>query len=172
MAAHDTDRPFALVQLSDPHLYADPGTTYRGWNTDQALDRLLQALADDGLPTDALLLTGDLAQDEQTATYRRLNSKLAPITAPVYALPGNHDQPQAMRETLQAQYLGVAQLGNWQLLLLNSHQTGSVNGFLDDQELARAQRFVDQLSGPALIAVHHQPQAIGSAWIDSLGLDN
>ncbi|MDX1498107.1 MAG: metallophosphoesterase, partial [Salinisphaeraceae bacterium] len=172
MAVHHTDRPFALVQISDPHLYADPDTEYRGWNTDQALDALLAFLNSENQPIDALLLSGDLAQDELAATYTRLNEKLKTFTAPIFALPGNHDNPPAIREILKAQYLGEAQLGCWRLLLLNSHQPGITNGFLDDAELARAQAFVNSLDGPGLIAVHHQPLPIGSPWMDSIGLDN
>lgn len=172
MSGHDTDRPFALVQITDPHLYADPQTQYRGWSTDAALNAVLQTLREDGQPIDALLLTGDLAQDEAAATYRRLDCKLRGLKTPLFVLPGNHDDPQAMQTQMQAQYLGEARLGAWRLLLLNSHCEGRINGFLPASELQRARSFVSSLQGPGLISLHHPPVDVGSRWIDALGLDN
>lgn len=165
-------QPFALVQISDPHLYANPQTEYRGWRTDAALDAVFEQLRGDGQPVDALLLTGDLAQDASAAAYTRLDAKLADWPVPCYALPGNHDDPRVMCRHLGAGLLGEARLGAWRLLLLSSWRAGTVSGYLTDSELERARQFVAQLDRPGLIAVHHQPVAVGSPWIDALGLEN
>ncbi|MGE4427822.1 MAG: metallophosphoesterase [Solirubrobacteraceae bacterium] len=61
---HRPDR--TVIQLSDPHLRAEPGP---------ADDRLALALAtvgDGGAEPAALLLTGDLSHDGSVASYRRL----------------------------------------------------------------------------------------------------
>lgn len=172
MSSHDNQRPFALVQISDTHLFADPATLYRGWNTDAALDAVLAHLANDSEQVDALLLTGDLAEDESAQAYQRLAKKLGGWDVPCYALPGNHDDPQLMQAQLGMQVLGEAQLGGWDLLMLNSHQPGQVNGLLPASELERAREWLARGRRPGLLAVHHPPLSIASPWMDSIGLDN
>lgn len=172
MKTHDNGRPFALVQISDTHLFADPETCYRGWNTDAALEAVLAHLRADRDPVDAILLTGDLAEDESPAAYVRLREKFSDWSVPCYALPGNHDDPAAMRQHLGMPLLGSAALGSWRLLLLDSRVAGKVNGRLADAELERAERFLSQHEAPCLLAVHHPPLAINSPWMDSIGLDN
>lgn len=176
MKPHDNGRPVALVQITDTHLFADPAARYRGWCTDAALDRILARLGEDSLPVDAFLLSGDLAEDESPAAYTRLQAMLSAWDCPCYALPGNHDDPAVMRRYLTSapgwQLLGEARLGQWQLLLLDSRLAGSTGGQLSEAELHRARRVLDAGCDPCLIAVHHHPVAIGSAWMDGIGLAN
>ena len=70
-----------LLQLSDPHLVADPAGFCRGRQPlpqlRHALAAALTQLAREDLMPERLLLTGDLCQDETWGGYVRLRELLA-----------------------------------------------------------------------------------------------
>jgi len=169
MGAAATGFPIAmrLLQLSDPHLLADPTGLCRGRPSlallrhafSQAHDQLQAA----GLLPERLLISGDLCQDESWGGYRRLAEVLAdsPFAAlePPLLLAGNHDHALALRAALGRQAVlapALLDCGSWQLLLLDSH----VPHQLRHQAQPR----------PLLVAVHHPPLPIGDATMDAIGL--
>jgi Icc protein len=169
-----------LLQLSDPHLLADPAGAYRHR---QPWARLRQALrqagAADPLP-ELLLISGDLCQDETWAGYANLRQLLEPWPTPVALLPGNHDHPQLLRAALGRNALLAPALlpcGNGWLLLLNSHRPGSTAGWLGAPQLAWLERQLHQLHGqseplPLVVALHHPPVPIGDDGMDAIGLQD
>jgi Icc protein len=165
-----------VLQLSDPHLLADPSGRCRGV---EALAHLRhgwrQALSQlEGQRPDLLLISGDLCQDETHAGYVRLRefleAEVLPAGIPVALLPGNHDHPTLLRAVLGRRALiapAVVALGPWQLLLLSSHRPGAVAGWIEPAQLAW---LAAQLAGgsdrspagPVLVALHHPPVTIGA----------
>jgi len=185
-----------LLQLSDPHLVADPAGFCRGRQPlpqlRHALAAALTQLAREDLMPERLLLTGDLCQDETWGGYVRLRELLAgpglspssPPLPPAALLPGNHDQPLRLRAALgRHAALAPARLtlpgaqagaGEWRLLLLDSHCPGRVDGRLGprqwswlERELAAAERDGACL----LLAVHHPPAPIGDPLLDTIALE-
>jgi len=166
-------RPFLLAQLSDPHIGAE-------WFDDQSVPRLaaaVESLRAIRPEPDALLLTGDIADHATDEEYAQVRELLAPLGAPVYTLPGNHDEREALRRNFDVP--GVdgepvrysVDLGPLRLVLLDSTLPGFDSGALEgdqlqwlDGELARAP---DQLT---LIAMHHPPIVIGAPPWDEIGL--
>ena len=166
-------RPFLLAQLSDPHIGAD-------WFDDQSVPRLtaaVESLRAMRPEPDAVLLTGDIADHATDGEYAQVRQLIAPLGAPVYALPGNHDDRGALRGNFDIP--GVADeparysvdLGPLRLVLLDSTVPGLDSGAFEgdqlawlDAELAKAP---DQLT---LIAMHHPPIAIGAPPWDEIGL--
>jgi Icc protein len=175
--------PMRLLQLSDPHLLADPAGLCR----DRPALALLQLAfeeahrqleAGDLLP-DRLLITGDLCQDESWGGYRRLAEALeaSPFAElpPPLLLPGNHDHPMALRAALGRQALLApvrVELGGWELLLLDSHRPGEVGGRLGERQLAWIAAQLGRSRRPLLVAVHHPPLAIGSPGLDAIALED
>ncbi|SFC00278.1 Icc protein [Marinospirillum celere] len=155
-----------VIQLTDLHLLAEPGALFKGVDTRK---RFLQALEKvQELKADLLLLTGDLAQDEAAATYAWLATELNKSALPWFWLPGNHDDPELMAPWA-APVFEFQQQG-WQFLGLNTRQPGSASGRLGTQELERLQVALEQQQ-PLLIAMHHHPLAVRSAWMDALALE-
>lgn len=87
-----------LAQISDLHIRTDDdGVSVRQL-------RAAMAQAQD-YRAEALLLTGDLSNDERSEEYAALAEALTDAPAPVYVLPGNHDDRQHIRAVLGARYL-------------------------------------------------------------------
>src|SRR5947207_12244683 len=130
-------RPFLLVQLSDPHI----GATWAGGDpvgrlraAVESVRRLLDA-------PDAVLMSGDLADNAADAEYELVQELLARLGAPVYVLPGNHDDRDALRRHFDSlrvvgtpvQY-GV-ELGPLRLAVQDSTRPGEGRGGLSADRL-------------------------------------
>jgi Icc protein len=148
----------------------------RGVCTDATLCAVLERALSDSDAPDAILATGDLVQDETRAGYERLHGLLGACGLPVYCLPGNHDELDAMHAVLDAapfQVCGEAQLGNWSVLLLNSHFFGADAGWLAPAELERlATTLARAEASHYLICLHHHVLPMGSRWLDGVALRN
>ena len=163
-----------VLQLSDPHLLADPAGSYRGVVPLRQLGHgLAEALAQLARPPDLLLISGDLCQDESLAGYRLLRELLAPTAIPLALLPGNHDNPALLGKAFGATASlapAALDLGGWRLLLLSSHCPGNAAGAVDPLQLEWLRQ---QLAGqdiPTWVALHHPPQPIGIASLDAIAL--
>jgi len=165
-----------LLQVTDPHLFGDPATEPYGVNTAESLRLTLAAALADGPAPDAVLVTGDIGDDMSAAAYANFRHALARCGAPVFCLPGNHDDPVLMARLLEgngSQYCGSARLGSWGAVLLDTHVPGRPHGRLSDRELERLDALLREMHGvPVLVCLHHPPVPVGSAWLDGVGLRN
>ena len=162
-----TPNTFRLVQMTDLHLLADPQALYRGKATRTSfLEALTLACR---LNPDLLLLTGDLAEDEQLATYQWLYQQLEASGLTWQWLPGNHDQPALMNELKPSDF--YQQTAAWQILGLNSHLPKATQGKLASQQLHKLKEALNNPK-PLLIALHHPPVKVNSEWKDALALEN
>jgi Icc protein len=163
-----------ILQFTDPHLYGRVDGKLRGVETDTTLHATLnEALA--ACPDfAAVLVTGDLVQDDP-AGYLRFRNVFGGIGKPVICIPGNHDLPSIMRAELQGppfQICGAFSQQGWQILMLDSYEENQVGGRLSAAELARLDTSLGQSGDHALVCLHHHPVAMRSRWLDSIGLAN
>jgi Icc protein len=165
--------PFLLVQLSDPHI----GATWGVGNPVGGLRAAVESVR--GLPDapDAVLISGDLAENATDREYEIVRDLVRRLGAPVYVLPGNHDDRDALRRNfdlpgavgMPVQY--AVDLGPARLVVLDSTRPGEVPGELDAERLswleAELAREPNQVT---VLALHHPPVSTGiKAW-DELGL--
>lgn len=164
-----------LLQITDTHLFGDPTRSLRGTPTLPALHATLEAAADDLCGSEAILVTGDLVQDDP-AGYGPFRDIFRDLGRPVLCVPGNHDLVPPMRKTLaEAPFRigGTHDFGNWRVVMLDSSVPGEVAGHLAPAALAELDAALAAAPGQhALIALHHHPVPMRSAWIDVLGLTN
>lgn len=165
-----------LLHFSDPHLFADPDEELRGVRTLQSLrGTVAAALQRNGLP-DAILVSGDIAQDESADAYGHFRATFADLGVPVLCLPGNHDDPAIMRDLLDRppfSFCGHLHDQHWLVAALSTHLDGQAAGFLANSELERLDLLLRRFpKHQTLVALHHHPVPSGSAWIDELGLEN
>lgn len=164
-----------VLQLTDTHLYADPVRTLLGINTLDSFEHVLRHFRDTHWPLDLLLATGDLVHDASPEGYRRIARMLAEFDVPVFCLPGNHDVPDVMREHLRAGSVTTERVrdhGDWRFVMLDSVIPGEEGGHLLDSELDALEKALVSSGRHTLVCLHHQPVDVGSAWIDTMTVDN
>jgi 3',5'-cyclic AMP phosphodiesterase CpdA len=162
--------PFLLAQLSDPHIGAE-------WAGGDPVAGLTAAVAGvRALPQqpDAVLVSGDLSDNATAAEYEQVRRLLAPLEAPAYVLPGNHDDRAALRRHFGLPGSGgepvqySVDLGPMRLVVLDTTRPGRIEGALDAQRLDwLAADLAAAPARPTLLAMHHPPLATGvPAWDD------
>lgn len=164
-----------VLQLTDTHLYADPSGTLLGVNTHDSFQRVVAHFRDQHWPADVLLATGDLVHDASPQGYAELRESLARFEIPVFCLPGNHDDPATMRAHLPGGQViadTVSDFGPWRFVMLDSVIPGSDGGQLAGAELERLRAALQASDRHTLVCMHHQPVHVGSAWIDTMAIDN
>jgi predicted phosphodiesterase len=108
---------------------------------------------------DAVLVSGDLANSAAESEYAVVRELLAPLSMPVYTLPGNHDDPGALPAP------GVVDVAGIRLVVCDTTIPGRDEGRLDVEWVAA------QLGdGPAILAMHHPPFDIGMPAADEISL--
>jgi 3',5'-cyclic-AMP phosphodiesterase len=161
-----------ILQFTDPHLYGSATGRLRGVETDSSLAAVLDAAFARVPDYAAVLVTGDLVQDD-TSGYLRFRSIFGNLKKPVLCIPGNHDEPQAMQRELNCapfQICGTHETGGWQFIMLDSYYPGHVGGRLTQTELARLDAALRNSPKHAMVCLHHHPIQMGSRWLDTVGL--
>jgi 3',5'-cyclic-AMP phosphodiesterase len=164
-----------VVQFTDPHLFGDIHATLRGVNTYETLERTLADASGHLAMADAILVTGDLVQDDASGyeNFRRLFGRYGKR---VLCIPGNHDLVPQMRAALNVapfELDGPADIGAWRIVLIDSVVASQAGGHISvemltklDEELGRARQ------RHALVCLHHHPVTMASRWLDKVGLSN
>lgn len=162
------------MQITDTHLSGDEHASMRGIATLPALRAVLAKAAEAIAAADAVLVTGDVVQDDPGG-YRHFREVLGALGRPVLVLPGNHDDPAALRDALWGhpafQFGGHLDVGGWRIVLLDSVVPGEVWGRLDPAALAALDHCLGEAPDRhALVCLHHHPVPMSSAWLDEIGL--
>lgn len=164
-----------LLQFSDMHLFGDPAGRLRGVACLPALQAVVHDAQQRGGTADAILLTGDLVQDDPGG-YQWIRHTFASSPVPVLCLPGNHDLPDHMRVALRAAPFAVGgehEFGRWLVVMLDSWVANSAGGCLGEQQLDYlAQVLRQHRNHHTLLCLHHHPIAMRSKWLDHVGLND
>ncbi|MBV1907856.1 MAG: 3',5'-cyclic-AMP phosphodiesterase [Kangiellaceae bacterium] len=165
-----------LVQVSDSHIFADPKGRLLGLNTRESFEAVCKRVVKEEWRADALLATGDLAQDSSAEAYEYLASYFDSMDVPTFWIAGNHDNPKTMDKYLNSGQTSLAKhiiIGNWQIILLDSSVAGKVYGELAESQLKFLEQTLTQNQDKhSLVVLHHQPVEVGSKWLDAIGLNN
>ena len=165
-----------LVQVTDPHLFADPEGQLLGVNTAKSLDAVINTIEAVHYPAHMLLATGDISQDYSGDSYHNFVSAIAPLQLPCHYLPGNHDDPRIMNLHMQgAEVYGHKRIlaGNWQILMLDSTVYGKPGGHLAESEFELIRAAIEaEPYRHVLIALHHNPVKVECGWLDQHCMDN
>ena len=160
-----------VIQITDTHLNRTEGGTLLGLNTDFSLQHVLSRVQSEHEQIDLVLGTGDISDHGSEEAYLRARNYFSQLGAPTLWLAGNHDRADTMAEVLGADGMlaTVAQTDRWQIVMLNSQIPGEVGGRLGPAELESLEAYLAQAASKSLyslVCLHHQPVAMGSAWID------
>jgi 3',5'-cyclic AMP phosphodiesterase CpdA len=173
---------FLLAQVSDMHIKAGGKLSYRVVDTAGSLARCVAHLLAMPQRPDAVLFTGDLTDFGRADEYENLRALIAPLTMPVFLMPGNHDEREAMRAAFPAHAYLRQRPGKidyaidefpLRLVALDSVVPGQSGGRLEavqvewlDATLAAAP------AKPTIVALHHPPFWTGIGHMDRMALEN
>ncbi len=114
------------------------------------------------------------------AEYARLRHLLSPLPMPVYLIPGNHDDREALRQAFAdypkmpregfIQY--VVDDGPLRLVAVDTLLPGKPGGRVDAERLAWLDaRLGEAPSKPTMIFMHHPPFKTAIEYMDGIGLE-
>ena len=160
--------PIRVVQCTDMHLFADPQSKLLGLNTQDSFTAVLKLIAQEQPHIDLVLNTGDVAQESMPTTYARFLTQMQSIQAPCFCIPGNHDLDEAYKQHLNLDVLPTeVVIGNWCCILLNSTQHNEISGGFSQLTLTYLKQAIErQKNKYIIIALHHNPLAVGCDWLD------
>lgn len=168
--------PMRIIQISDLHLMADQEGALLGVKTQESFQAVLDLIKREEKTIDMVLLSGDLSQDGSALAYQRLAHMVSVLHVPVYYVPGNHDDAKMLSHIYPLESISNHKhivLRNWHLILLDSHQDGEVQGYLEASQLDYMQHCLQAYpEHQAIIVFHHQPLPVGCGWLDPIGLTN
>jgi Icc protein len=171
-----------MAQLSDPHVGTGPAFLGGRMDTEHALRQAVAHVAAMEPAPDLVLLTGDLTEHGSAAEYAVVADALALLSMPVYAVPGNHDDPKVARDAL-SRCMPVApdaphgvccyhrHHGGLHLVALDTVVPRQSHGALEADQLAWLARTLDACRDePVLIFMHHPPLPTGIEAMDACSL--
>jgi len=155
-----------IAQISDLHLRAE-GALYQGVvdsNADFArvVDHLNRL---DPQPA-VILLTGDVVDEGQPAEYATARKLLAQLKAPVFAIPGNHDEWGAFRTTFAQQpglpaegpfNYAIEEAGPVRVIALDVTVPGKHHGEITPHAMEWLARTLSQDPARSTLVMMHQP---------------
>lgn len=171
-----------IAQITDMHVRPPGRTAYGHVDTNTMLATAVATI--EGLPRkpDLVIATGDLTDCGLPEEYAELRRLLAPLSMPVYLVPGNHDR----REPLFSEFgrdgymrpddgfLHYAIDGHdVRLIALDSIVPGNGHGDMCPRRLAWLEaRLAERPGQPTLVFMHHPPFATGIADMDRINCRN
>jgi 3',5'-cyclic AMP phosphodiesterase CpdA len=179
------EKTAVLVQLSDPHIVAPGRLLMDRIDTPALLARAVASVLALEPPATAVVLTGDLVDRGSADEYAHLQQLLAPLTCPVWLMPGNHDSVEAMRlafpdhaelkpvsdAALSPFVLWEREVAGIRLIALDTVVAGAPHGALCKHRLDWLDRTLAAApQQPTVVAMHHPPFATGIGHMDGMGL--
>lgn len=166
--------PVLLAQLSDLHI----GANENGFDPVPHLEAVVEAVRSLPNRPDAVLVSGDLADDGAKEGYGVARELLERLESPLHVLPGNHDDRGRLRAAFDLPGEGdepvrySVDIGQLRLVVFDSNVPGQDPGRYDGEQL----RWLDaELSAEperaTLLALHHPPLATGIEEWDGINLE-
>ena len=167
---------FLLAQVTDMHIKAGGKLSYRVVDTEASLERCVADLINLPQVPDAVLFSGDLTDFGRPEEYDNLARLLAPLPMPYYLMPGNHDDPEAMRARFAAHAYLRQRTGKLdyvidefalRIVAMDSTVPRKPHGELTAEQLQWLDRtLAAEPEKPTVVALHHPPFWTGIGHMD------
>jgi len=164
-----------IAQISDLHIRPTGSLAYGISETNLYAEQAVNALLRLDPQPDCVLATGDLTDCGLDEEYAILSALFARLPMPVYAIPGNHDRRDPMRQTFASGgYLPGTGLLNYavscgpvRIIGLDSLAAGKSHGELVPETLDfLAAALSAEPDAPTMIMLHHPPFDTGIGHMD------
>lgn len=170
-----------ICQISDLHIKTSGKLSYRVVDTSGMLKHCVDHILALKQQPDILIATGDLTDFGRPAEYAHLRELVAPLTMPIYMIPGNHDHRENMvaafpDHSYLTQALPFIQyaIEDWpmRILAIDTVIEGSSSGELCAVRLSWLRRKLEEAPDrPTVIIMHHPPFKTFIGHMDDIGLD-
>lgn len=172
-----------IAQISDAHVGA-PGTLfYDRFDTPAALKRAIDALNRLDPRPDVVLFTGDLGDKGTADEYAHIRRLLSALDMPLFVIPGNHDNREAMLEAFRdAPYLAASRdffhyaVDDYPVRLIGLDTVNADEFGAGDMCEARLDWLDRTLAAepdrPTVVFMHHPPFDTGIAHMDRIKCAN
>lgn len=124
---------------------------------------------------DVVTATGDLIQDDSAGAYEHFKTLASTLDLPVHCVPGNHDVREFMQKAVNKPpffYCDAFEANNWLIVGIDSCEADRAGGAIDASEYKRLDRAIESSDADhVMLCLHHPPVVMGSAWLDTVGLD-
>lgn len=171
-----------VAQITDLHVRPHGKIAYGRVDSNAMLAAAVTALETLPRKPDIVIASGDLTDCGLAEEYEVLRTLLAPLSMPVYLVPGNHDR----RAELHAEFAADGYLNNddgflhyavdthpVRLIGLDTVVPGHGQGEMCPARLAwLAARLEEQPDRPTMIFMHHPPFRTGLVDMDSINCRN
>ncbi|CAM3785278.1 3',5'-cyclic-AMP phosphodiesterase [Parendozoicomonas haliclonae] len=167
-------RPSTLIQISDSHLFANDERSLLGIKTRQSFADVIKMIRAQESEIDHIVVTGDISQDDSMESYHYCHKVLSDMHVPFSWLKGNHDDMSTAASVMyQANFPDIQEVGNWLILMVDTHVSGEIHGMISEEAMARLEeQLVTHQDRPLLVAMHHHPIPVHSRWMDDICLSN
>lgn len=166
----------SVLQLTDPHLFAEESGTLLGVHTAQSFKAVLESILNQNLHFDCVIVSGDISQDYSVSSYQRFAHAVSVLERPVFFVPGNHDDGPLMYRILSDYGVNTQRCliaDKWQFVFLNSEVYSVPHGWLERHELNYLRdRIEERPDLNTVVVVHHLPRHVNSRWLDTQTMHN
>lgn len=169
-----------IAQITDFHVQSGRRPVNDQFDTAAALDTCISHLNTLDPAPDVVLATGDLVNHGTDDDYGVLSEILGSLAAPLFVIPGNHDDRQALLRAFgRRSYLARCEswiqyaIGDWpvRLVALDTVVPGEVWGRLCAERLSWLDATLSEAGeAPTVVFLHHPPFATGLQHMDAMGL--
>jgi len=171
-----------IAHISDPHITTAGQDVDRLFNTAAHLERAASHLNGLSVRPDCVIVTGDCINGGSGGyahEYDRFGRLIAPLTMPVYVVPGNHDSREHLRAFISSRATQVmpdfiqyaVDDGPVRLIALDTHIPGRADGELCAVRLGWLEERLAEAPGrPTVLCMHHPPFATYLQPSDDIGL--
>lgn len=169
-----------IIHLSDIHM-CPPGERVVGFDPAVRLQSVIEAVDREHGDADLCIVSGDLADRGDEASYHRLRALLAGLGVPVHLMLGNHDRRGAFRRVFPEAHddgggfvQAAIDLGGQRLILLDTLDEARPSaGLLCPARLTWLERaLAAQPATPTMVFAHHPPFPLGVEYFREMLLLN
>jgi 3',5'-cyclic-AMP phosphodiesterase len=168
-----------IIHITDTHVVPDGETIY-GLDPAARLATVVDDVCRRHADADLAVITGDLTDRGDAASYRRLRSLLQRLPMPVRLMIGNHDCRSTFVDCFPDVPLDEAGFvqsvmdlpnGTERLLFLDTNEPGWSGGRYCDGRLAWLEARLEEARGrPVVVFMHHPPFTLGVPHFEQIYL--
>jgi len=165
-----------IILLSDSHLLKEKNNTLYGCNTYLTFKKVVDHVYSEHKHVDAVIFMGDISQDGSAESYHYAQDILNKLNAPVYFIPGNHDNKDSLYTAFNNNKVKkdkIIEINNWVFILLDTTIPPHDYGHLSEFELSFLRQSLEKhKQRNIIILMHHHPLPINTPLIDEFILKN